>query len=201
MANYFHSNTNSNIAPSWPNTTAYDKEAIGASPASGQVSFTLDEADVGPDQIQTGSAITIVDKPNSDAWENGGTVSLDLDCSVGNMDTRARIRAVMLSSTGIIRQQGSFGSYVTTDAGQKTLTCTAPTWTETEVCGDRFAIEVEHENLNTHGNKSITLDLGEFGGAGNNDIITTVTEDQGSCGPDSALQDIIGGVGIIPFAR
>lgn len=187
MANYIHDSVNAHVTPSWPNTTAYDKQMITSGPTGAQVSFTLDEADVGPDQIQTGSAITAAGRPNSDAWENAGTWSLDLEVNVGNMNTRARIRAVMLTSTGTIREQGTFGSFVTTDAGSMNLTCTAPTWAPTEVCSDLAAIEVEHENTDTHSSRSLTLDLGENAGAGLNDAVTSVTEDQGTCAPAAGV--------------
>ena len=174
MVNYESDNTNSDLTPSWPNTSIWDVQIVddGSENTGGQGANLADGAVVSAGQM------TVADNPNNDAWEDGGTQTVEAEISSGSMDLRGRCRITKLSSTGTIIESGSFTGFQTLQAANLTFSPVAPTWSGTEACGNRLAIEWEFENTNGMG-MSQTFQI-EFGTT-TSQVVTTITKDTASC--------------------
>ncbi len=148
MVDYFVTEDASDLSPSWDNTTIFDNEIRDTNPID-QVSITIDLA---ASALGSGSVISQAGVPNSDDWEDGGTWTIETIIIGGgnpNNNLRMRVRAVRLTSSGGIDQSGSFTSFQTFTGGIHNFSPVAPTWSTSEACSHRFAIEFEFENIDT----------------------------------------------------
>ena len=165
--------TTSDLAPSWPNTTLFDNDmSVAANGTAGQViSLAVSE-------IRSASFISIAGEPNNDSWEDGGTWTVEITITTANMNIRGKCRCVKLDSSGnILGVKGAFTAFQTCQGSSKTFSPVAPTWTGTEACSNRMAIEWEWENIDTMMSQSATIATGTT----TEEVITDITQDTGSC--------------------
>lgn len=128
-------------------------------------------------EVSAGGFISVAGVPNSDSWEDSGSWTVEIEVDVGAHQIEARCRAVRLDSGGTILQSGSFTAAQIMSAN-RVYTVTAPAWTDIEEdCDNRAAIEIEFTNTDTMA-RSCTLGLGTT----ENEVVTDITEDAGSCG-------------------
>jgi hypothetical protein len=144
----------SDLSPTWNSTTIDDLD-LDFSPGG---TATTRLWSIPLSSTRSLGLIWLNGKPNSDVYPSiGFTQYLNLKIATGNMDLRGRIRIHRLNSTGTIQDSGSFGSWVTLSTDIQ-ASCNAPTW-GTELCSDRFAIELEVENLSTMKDLNFELDI------------------------------------------
>lgn len=170
MPTYIQKTTAASVSP----FTLFNKEI-----SAGTGSDTTLVVNLSSSQTASGGFLTVVDKPNSDAWEDGGTWTVELEVDVGNHQVTARCRCVRVDVAGNIEESGAYTSTQTLDA-TRSFSPVAPTWEtsgDTNVCSDQIAIEVEFINGQAMTN-SVTLGLGTAA----NEVITDITEDSGTCG-------------------
>ena len=128
-------------------------------------------------EVSAGGFIAVTGVPNSDEWEDSGSWTVEIEVDVGAHQIEARCRAVRLNSGGSILQSGSFRA-ARILSPKRVYTMTAPAWTDIEEdCGNRAAIEIEFTNTDTMA-RSCTLGLGTT----ENEVVTDITENNGSCG-------------------
>jgi len=178
MPTYYVTSTSSDLSPSWTNPNA-DYELETSSPGfSGGTLVSLSGSSTG-----SGSFITKAGDPNSDSWEDGGSWSFDIEFS-SNKNLSVECRAVMLDSSGTILQSGSFTSPQTiTTSSIYSFTITAPTWTATEACGNRIAIEFRVTNSAMSSQNLVFFQQD----SGSSFLTTDITKDNGTCGTGSTF--------------
>lgn len=185
MPTYIAVDVNSDLSPSWANTTLFDVDMDGS--GTGTRNFSIPSS-----TSRSASYITLANIPNSDQWEDAGSQTVELDVNSGNMDIRGRCRIVRLSSTGTILESGIFTGFQTLTSGQFSFSPVAPTWSTSESCFNRIAIEWDIENTNTMMSISITFEFGTT----DSEVITDITENAGSCtapaGGESEYASIVG---------
>lgn len=188
MPTYIEKTTNSDLSP----FTEFNKEI-----STGTGSDTTLLVSLTASETVTGGFITLSTVPNSDAWESGGTWTVEIEIDTGNHQIDGRVRCVRLDSSGTVLQTGSYTVAQALNA-TRTFSPVAPTWTGgEEACDNRLAVEVEFAEQSGMA-QSVTLGLG----TALSEVITDITEDAGSCGGAAVVRDVIlGGGGIIPFAR
>lgn len=117
--------------------------------------------------------------PNSDAWENGGTQTVEVEIDAGDSSITCQVRVGRCDSGGTILQTGSFTGTQTMDVS-RTFSPVSPTWTGgEEACGNRYFVELLFTNNAAHGSHSLDVGVGTTA----NEVITDITEDSGTCGP------------------
>ena len=172
MPTYIVKPTASNVSPSWPNTTQFDAEMSAGTGGTGGNAISLTSS-----QIKSGSYITVPDKPNNGAFEDGGTQTVEAVLSTASMNIRARCRMVKIDVSGnIIGVKGAFTAFQTFQAN-RIFSPVSPTWTGTEACTHRLVVEWEFENLDTMMTQSATLATGTV----TEEIITDISENSGGC--------------------
>jgi hypothetical protein len=191
MVTYEQSDEASDLSPSWANTTLFDNQ-MSTSELTSEVNFSVPAG-----TTRSASFITPSGVPNSDDWEDAGSWTVEFDVSAGDMDVTCRVRVVRLNSTGTILESGTYTSTQTFQAS-RTFTPSAPTWSSSEACGNRIAIELELVETGGHSAGAVTLNVGVT----TSEVIADITHDAGTCGgPSTAVQDPIMRGGVIPFAR
>lgn len=117
---------------------------------------------------------------NSDAWESGGSFTVELRTS-GGSNCRARVRVGRVNSDGTSLQLGAFTAFQTIGAGAATRTFSpaAPTWTSAdEKCGNRLYVQIQFgERLSGGGGANCTVEVGTT----NSEVVSTITENNGNC--------------------
>ena len=177
MPTYIEKTTVSDLSPTWPNTTAFDREISSGAGGDGSVVVSLSAS-----ETKSGGFITPAGVPNSDAWESGGTWIVEIEIDVGNHQVTARARCVRLDSAGNILQGGAFTATQTLDAS-RTFSPVAPTWTGGEEdCDNRLSVEMDLLENQGMAN-SVTIGLGTAA----NELTTDVAEDAGSCGSSEEI--------------
>lgn len=186
MVTYIESDSNSDLSPSWANTTYFDLEMFDDGGETGGI-FT---GSIPASSLRSASFITVAGNPNNDNWEDGGTQTAELNISKGSMNLRGRCRIVRLSSTGTILQSGSFTGFQTLDTGaQLTFSPVAPTFTA-GACGDRIAIEFEFENTDSMMAQDLDINLGNT----TTEVITDISKNSGGCAPsgnDGEFEEVV----------
>jgi len=175
MVNYIQKVTNSDLSPSWTFTTEFDLEMSEGTGTDTQVSVSIPSS-----TFRSASFITIADKPNNDAMEDGGTQNVEIEVVTASMNIVARCRIVRLDSAGNIEESGAFTGTQTLQA-DRLFQPVSPTWGsagDAEACGDRLAIEFEFENVDTMMTATAEIGLG----TAINEVITDISEDGGTCG-------------------
>jgi hypothetical protein len=191
MVTYEQSNTASDLSPSWANTTLFDNQMSTA-----EATTTL-VISVPAGTTRSASFITPSGVPNSDDWEDAGSWTVEFDVASGDMDVTCRVRVVRLNSTGTILESGTYTSTQTFQAS-RTFTPSAPTWSSSEACGNRIAIELELVETGGHSAGAVTLNVGVT----TSEVIADITHDAGTCtGPATTLKDVIMQGGVVPFPR
>ena len=181
MPTYIQKDTASDISPSWPNATQFDVDMSAGTGGTGGNNISLNAS-----EIKSASFITVANKPNSDAFEDGGTQTVEVSPSSAAMTIRIRCRMARLSSTGVILGvKGAFTGFQIVTAGDMTFSPVSPTWTGTELCSDRLAVEWEFENTDTMMSASVILESGDV----TEEVITDITENGGTC-PAPIIQTI-----------
>lgn len=174
MPNYFANGSDfSDLNPTWAYTSDFDWNltATDVSSAGNRITLTASSS-------KSSGFITDVGIPNSDSWEDGSTTTIDFDITDSNMDIRIRCRSVMLNSSGTVLQSGSWGSFLTVSStGAQSISCTDPTWSATEACANRFAVEVHSENLDTMMTQEYSVNWNQP----TTNFTTGITEDGGTC--------------------
>lgn len=128
--------------------------------------------------------VTVANKPNSDSWEDSGSYTVEVEIDTGDADIDCQVRTGRCNSGGTILQTGSFTSTQTMDA-TRSFSVTAPAWTNgEEACGNRLFVELLFTNNASHGGHSIDVGVGTAA----NEVVTDVTEDNGSC---TAASDVL----------
>ena len=174
MVNYIASDTNSDLSPSWTDTTIFDKEMVDdGSETTGSSSDSIADG-----VTRSAGYISEAGNPNNDAFEDGSTQTVELNVTTGSMDLTGRMRIVKLSSTGTVLQSGTFGGFKTLNPAVVVLDCLAPTWSSTEACSNRVAFELSFNNANGMG---MAATLGISFGTTDNEIATTITKDTSGC--------------------
>lgn len=177
MVNYIEKVTASDLSPAWPNTTLFDNVmSVGV----GTDTFVTLSGMGGV--VESASFITPAGVPNSDAWEDGGTQTVEIEVDTASADIDVRVRIVRLNSAGVIQESGSFTG-IQTLAATRTFSPVAPTWTGPELCEDRIAIELEISYNAAHGSATADIGLGTVA----NEVITDITEDSAGCTATAAL--------------
>lgn len=181
MPTYVQTADNSDLTPTWANTSVFDKDMSTGASGNGNFTFTVPAS-----STRSSAFITLSGIPDSDGWENGGTQTVEIDVNMGDADVTCRCRIVRLNSTGTILQSGSFTSTQVMSAS-RTFSPVAPTWTGgEEACGNRLAIEfewVESVGMNATMKLNIRTTTAE--------VITDITENAGSCAVGIATQPLI----------
>lgn len=172
MATYIYKVTSSDLAPSWPNTSAFDIVLSTGTGTDTNINVSLDAS-----EIKSAGCITPSGVPNNDAWNDGGTQTVALNLDTMNMNIRARCRVVMLNSTGTIIESGSFTAYQTCQAN-RVFSPDAPTWsTGPEACSNRYAIEWEFEETSGMSTEVIDIAVGATG----DDVVSDIDENTDNC--------------------
>jgi len=176
MVTWIERDSNSDLSPTWNSTTIFDKDMIAGTGGGSSFSVTV------PSLTQrSGGFITISGIPNNDAMPDGGTQTVELEIvSGGGMNLTARCRIVRLDSAGNVEESGAFTGTQTTQSS-RVFSPVSPTWGsggDAEACSDRVAIEFEFDNVDTMMN--ITVEIGT--GATENEVITDIPLDGGTCG-------------------
>lgn len=127
--------------------------------------------------------VTPADVPNSDDWEDGGTITTEIEIDTGDGSFTGQVRVGRVDSGGTIIQVGSFTATQALDV-TRTFSPVAPTWEAEEDCGNRLFIEILITNNNTHGNQSINVGLG----TALSEVVSDILEDAGTC--------VVAGLGI-----
>ena len=120
--------------------------------------------------------VTPTDIPNSDDWEDGGTITTEIEIDTGDGSFTGNVRIGRVDSGGTIIQVGSFIGTQALDVS-RTFSPVAPTWEAEEDCGNRLFVEILITNDNAHGNQSIDVGLGTI----LNEVISDILEDAGTC--------------------
>jgi hypothetical protein len=121
------------------------------------------------------------------AWDDGVTITLRYDAGgLTDSNIRARARVVSLDSSDTILQSGTFTGWQTTEV-DRTFSITAPTWTHTEDCTNRVAVEMEFNNIADHGS-NITISMDTQGTDGSDVDVTIVYRDE-TCWPHWEQKD------------
>lgn len=143
--------------------------------------FTVNPANGGG--TQTHFFLTVSGVPNSDAWESGGTFTVEIEIDLGDSNLDCDVRIGRCDSSGTILQNGSFiGAQALTTS--VSFSPVAPTWTGgEEACGNRLFIECLFTNNAVHGNHDVDVGVGTVA----NEVITDITEDSSGC---AATDDI-----------
>lgn len=175
MPTYVQTADNSNRTPSWSNTSVFDKDMFTGAGTPSNFTVTIPAS-----STRSASFITVTGVPNSDAWEDGGTQTVELDVNMGDADFTGKCRIVRLDTDGNIEESGSFtGTQAITTGANLTFSPVSPTWEtagDANACGDRIAIEWEFVNSDTH-NHSLKLDIRVTTA----EVITDITENGGTC--------------------
>lgn len=183
MVTYVQRDSNSDLTPSWSNTSVFDKEMIEGTGGGSSFTFVMDSL-----ATRSAAFISIANKPNNDAMQDGGTQTVELEAIAGGMNITARCRIVRLDAAGNIEESGAFTGTQTLQA-DRTFSPVSPTWGsagDAELCTDRLAIEWEFVSLDTM--MGITAEIGT--GAVENEVILDITEDGGTCGGAAAAKFI-----------
>lgn len=169
---FYANSTDSDLTPSWAYTTSFNKELSLIPQGS---SATVKSITISASGFMSGGYITPLGQPNSNPWEDGGTWTLEYKVSTASMYIRSRVRAVALNNTGTILQSGTFSSYSTMSPVElKSFSITAPTWTFSESCDNRLAIEWEFENINTMSSENTIITFYEAVSLSDYETITTL---------------------------
>lgn len=173
MPTYIQKSTTSDLTPSLPNTASFINEM---STGTGTDTFVTVSGMTGV--TESAMFITPSSVPNNDAWEDGGTYTVEIEVDTTSSDITVDARIVKLSSTGTIIEGGSFTGSPLTLSGSGSLSPIAPTWSGSEACGNRLAIELTIVYSPAHG--SATADIG-LGTVANEVITANLTEDSAGC--------------------
>ena len=139
--------------------------------------FTANPANGGG--TETHFFVTIAGVPNSDAWESGGTQTVEVEVDSGDGDIDCDVRIGRCDSSGTILQVGSFVG-VQDMSATRSYSPVAPTWTGgEEACGNRYFAELLFTNNAAHGNHSVDVGVGTTA----NEVVTDITETAGTCAP------------------
>lgn len=179
MPTYFPTSTASDLSPSWPFTTEFDLELDDVEEAG----FHDETIALDADGDKSAGYILESGSPNSDDWEDGGTWRAEfyIKNNEGNMNVRARCRAVRLTSSGGIDQSGSYTSYqtLTDDNTLYTFNPAAPTWSTSEACSHRLAFEWHFNNLDSMMTNTMIISFVQS--FQDVDYLTDITENAGGC--------------------
>lgn len=128
--------------------------------------------------------------PNSDSWPSGGTQTVEVEVTSGDRKIECQARVARCDASGTILQSGAMTAFQKMGV-PRTFSPVAPTWTGgEEACGNRYIILLVFVNTAASGFHSITVAVGA---TPDNDIVSTITEDAGSCGgapPPTAIQRV-----------
>lgn len=172
MPTYIETADNSDLSPSWANTTLFNFDMFTGASGGGNTNNTISGG-----ATVSAAFITLAAIPNSDAWESGGTQTVELEVSMGDPDFDCQVRIVRLSDVGVILQSGALTAIQTLDQ-DRIFSPVAPTWTGgQEDCDNRLAIELVITN-NDSMSHSLKLNIRIVTA----EIITDITEDGGTCG-------------------
>lgn len=172
MPTYIQKTDASDLTPTWANTSVFDNEM---STGTGTDTFIAISEMPG---TFSASFITPTGVPNNDSWEDGGTYTVEIEVDTTSSDITMDARVVKLSSTGTIIEGGSFTGSPLTLSGSGSLSPVAPTWSGSEACGNRLAIEFEIIFSPAHGSASADIGVGTVA----NEVITAnITEDSAGC--------------------
>jgi len=171
MATWIETADDSDLTPSWPSASVFDKDMIEGASGAGNFTFSIPAS-----ATRSAAFITIAGVPNNNAFEDGGTFTVEIDMNCGDADVDARCRCVRLDASGnILGVKGAFTGFQTM-AADRTFSPVAPTWTGVESCSDRFAIEWEFvENAGMTANVKINIRVTT------SEIITDISTDVGAC--------------------
>jgi len=171
MVTYVQTADASDIAPSWPSTSLFDNDMIEGATGNGNFSISVPAS-----TTRAGAFITVANKPNNNAFEDGGTQTVELDVMMGDADVTGKCRCVRVDSGGtILGVKGSFTSTQVMDVS-RTFSPVSPTWTGVESCSDRFAIEfefIESAGMNATLQFNIRVTTAE--------VISDISEEVGAC--------------------
>lgn len=167
---YLFKTTVSDISPFTDGNQKMEKQ----SGTTGQVNISI-----GAMLTEAWGWIVEMGLPNSDAWEDSGSQTVELVLSTTNSNIRARCKVVRISPVGTGLDEGAFTGFQDCSVN-RTFTPTAPAFDNAkEDCANRYAIEWEFENTNAHGGaQAIDVDCGA---ADDSSVTTDITEDSGSC--------------------
>lgn len=172
MPTYVEKDISSDLSPVWANTLLFaDIEMSGGAGVDSSRGASIPST-----ATRSFGIILISGLPNNDAWEDGGTQTVEIEIDVGHMNIDMRCRIVKLDSAGVIIESGAFTSFQTAQAS-RVFSPVAPTWAGAEACDNRLAIEFEVVNTDTMTARTLTIGLGTVA----NEVITTITENSPAC--------------------
>lgn len=172
MPTYVEKDISSDLSPAWANTLLFaDIEMSAGAGIDGSRGASIPST-----ETRSFGIILISGLPNNDAWEDGGTQTVEIEVDAGHMNLTMRCRIVKLSATGTIIESGAFTGTQTAQAS-RVFSPVAPTWSGAEACGNRLAIEFEVVNTDSMTARTLTVGLGTI----NNEVITTITENSSGC--------------------
>jgi len=115
--------------------------------------------------------ITISGVPNSTAWENGGTWTVEIQADISNAQINAQIRCIRLDTSGNILQSGVFTAIQSLQV-DRIFNPVVPTWNGAEENVDnRLAVEILLTTVQSM-DQSISIGLGTT----DNEVVTTIME-------------------------
>ena len=122
--------------------------------------------------------VTVSGKPNSDAWEDSGTQTVEVEIDSGDADIDCQARVGRCDSSGTILETGSFTAVQVMDVS-RSFSPVAPAWNNAEeACGNRYFAELLFTNNAAHGSHSVDVGVGTAA----DEVTTDITEDNGGCG-------------------
>ena len=116
--------------------------------------------------------------PSSDAWESGGSMTMEVNITAVTGNLRARCRVRRIDSNGSVLQNGVFNAFQNLTApGMFNFTMTVPTWTTAEeACGNRILVTLSFDNT-AGGGGTATMELG----TANAEVNSPITENSANC--------------------
>lgn len=180
MVTYVQTADNSDITPTWPNTSLWDKDMVEGATGNGNFSISVPGS-----SSRSGSWITIANKPNNDDWSPDSTSqTVEIDLMMGDADVDGKCRIVRLSSTGTIIEFGVFTAPQVMDIS-RTFSPVSPVWT-VGACSDRIAIEFDFIN-----NASMSATIQFNIRTTTAEIIIDIPEEVGACAAVAAFHPLI----------
>jgi len=174
MAIYIYKDVTSGLNPiTKDNTALFDDVDM----STGTGADSSRGASIPSTELRSFAFITLAGVPNFDAWESGGTQTVELEVDAGNMNIRGRCRIGRVDSGGTVLQVGSYTGFLSLNTSQ-VFSPAAPTWTGgEEACGNRIFIEFEVENTDTMMALTLTIGMGTIA----NEVTTDISENAGGC--------------------
>jgi hypothetical protein len=147
----------------------------GVAPSTTTITVTVA---AGGGAAQNFNFVTPQGQINSDAWESGGSMTVEVRTGTVNL-LRARVRVRRVNALGTVLQNGTLTAFqLLTNNTTHTFSPTVPTWTAgQEACGNRLVIQIQFDEAIANNGGSCEFVIG----GANSEVVSTITENNGNC--------------------